>query len=270
MIAKITETYDSCFLLEEWVGNINNDELMILITKNLSNELIHFLTDKDSKLYWKVQPSIIHITDTGWQGTFLEPNLKESEQYSQAQKLIKLGYPKERLVLRVDPIIPTKDGIKHLYYTLNKYKFSGIKRCRISMMDLYPHVRNRLVGLQSNYELSDEVHKQIQNILDAYKYYNKIHFTARSAMFSYVDDIINKFKGFYKFEKCCEVMLNANSIGCVSQLDYDLNGVHNNQLSKGNQRVNCGCLQKQQLIPGGMSRGRCPHKCLYCYLKDHE
>ena len=52
----------------------------------------------------------------------------------------------------------------------------------------------------------------------------------------------------------------------VNNIDPNFTGSHGQSM----QRAGCHCLLKHQLIPGGYKRGRCPNKCLYCYLKDSE
>ena len=72
-------------------------------------------------------------------------------------KLIREGFPVERIVLRIDPIIPTPGGIKLASRVLDlgieEYR---ITQYRISVIDPFPHVRERFVqaGILHLYRLS--------------------------------------------------------------------------------------------------------------------
>jgi len=260
----ITETYDPCHCINDWIDRSSEFDMVIFITKVLSDDFIQLVTS-DPNWKYDVKPSIIHITCTGWGGTSLETNVHDLDTvYNQTKKLIKLGYPKDRLVLRVDPIIPTKEGLERFYNVLNKFYDLGINRVRISVLDMYYHVVDRLKSMYSdilkNYVLPD----------------GNIGFRAKTEWFAQIDILIDKIKELmpeYEFECCNEVkLLNCERVGCVSKKDLELNGLKYSKdlIPQKKQRQLCLCLAKSQLIPGGMTRGRCPNKCLYCYLKDFD
>jgi len=84
---------------EYWLQNCDG---VILITKHLSAQFI-----ERAKKY----NSIIHATITGWGGTSMEPGvpsfIDSMAQFGEAVRV--LG--RERVVLRIDPIVPTPDGM---------------------------------------------------------------------------------------------------------------------------------------------------------------
>ncbi len=98
-----TETSDPSFHLELfdilYDGNI-------IITKRLTDKLIDKLVENKDKC-------ILHLTITGMAGTKLEPLVPTKEiNFDKLTLLLSKGFPLEQIVLRIDPIIPTKKGIE--------------------------------------------------------------------------------------------------------------------------------------------------------------
>ncbi len=119
-----------------WMNKANDFDGMILITKNLSYGFIERVEKANA---------IIHATITGHGGTIYEPKvppLSISKQYFQ-QLVDKIG--QERVVLRIDPIIPTDSGIAKAIYVYQQLHENMAKktRVRISFMDNYDHVKKR-------------------------------------------------------------------------------------------------------------------------------
>ena len=139
----ITEGFDPCFDLsfEKRLCEAN-----IIITKNVSK--IHDILIRNK------EKCILHATITGYGGTRnIEPNVpSETESYTYINNLIDDGFPKNQIVLRVDPIFPNEKGIEIAKSVITKsIEMVGIKRLRFSYLDMYPHVRKRFenVGLKS-------------------------------------------------------------------------------------------------------------------------
>lgn len=252
----VTETYDPAYCIQDWYGRYDEFDLVIFITKSLSDRIIQIFTE-DEHWNYRVKSSIIHLTVTGHGGTAIEPNVvSHLKMRDYIKKLIKAGYPSERLVLRIDPIIPTSDGIQRFIQVLMDYKDLGISRVRVSVLDMYNHVRARLQGTE------------FEDILKSYTSHN---FRADLEWFNLINEVLeDEDVKHLKFESCAEALLSCDRVGCVSSLDLRLNHIDQSDLQLGNQRYGCLCLAKKQLIPYGMSRGRCPNKCLYCYLKDNS
>lgn len=207
----------------------------IIITKNLNDTLIrHCVLNKDR--------IILHITCTGFGGTFLEPNVPPAEwTLAQVKKLIEAGFPIEQCVLRVDPIFPTDVGFIALSGVLTIFSSIGIKRCRFSFIDQYPHVKLRLAA--ANFNLPWTTFNVPQSAIDR------------------TMSILGSFD--YDYEACAEVVTQAT--GCISKKDLDLLGHSTNIVTKCPQRKACNCLNiKKELLS---RRGQCPHGCLYCYWK---
>lgn len=87
-----------------WKDKVDDLDGAILITKNVNPEFSKLVVDNKNIF-------VVHATTTGYGGTVLEPNVqKPSKQLQEIKNLINLGFPKERIVIRVDPIIPTRKG----------------------------------------------------------------------------------------------------------------------------------------------------------------
>lgn len=210
-----------------WKGRMSSVDGAILITKRLSEEFISSA---------KGFNTIVHATITGHGGTVYEPNVPTpQESYEFFHRTIK-AIGRERVVLRIDPIIPTPDGVNKALKVYNDLKGFGT-RIRISFADNYPHVRNRFIkaGLKP---LPYNFHAPINER----------------------KEIARMFQGS---EICGEPGFDCT--GCVSAKDLSILGIKTNKEERGFQRRECTCLSnKTELL---RTRGQCTHKCIYCYWK---
>ena len=226
-----TETYDPSLCVKEWIDQVKNYDFVLYITKHITSEVAKLFTEEDSSLYYGKIPSIIHATCTGWGGDVLEYNVPNLEQTREDLfSLISRGYPKERIVLRVDPIIPTQRGIDKFLYAVEIAYDLGITRVRSSMMQMYQHVSDRMEA-ESN-------HPEIIEILNAYRnmYYNETDSSSKKYSFfptkeycnehkiyEKLESVVNMFKKLsddkMSFESCASpVLQNAGfvNVGCMS------------------------------------------------------
>ncbi len=124
-----------------WMKKHKDYDGIILITKNLSDDFIEKAFEVNS---------IVHATITGYGGSILEPNVHTWKwSANQFSKLVDtLG--KDRVILRIDPIIPNDSLAAFLVYN-ELIKFGT--RVRISFLDNYPHVKKRFkdAGLKPLY-----------------------------------------------------------------------------------------------------------------------
>lgn len=234
----------------EWINKVNNVDGIILITKNITDKFIEEILKVKDK-------TILHCSCTGYGKTIVEPTLPTyQEQIKQLHKLISYGFDINHIVLRIDPIIPTEKGLtlseKVLKYT--KEMIPELKRVRISIMDLYPHVLKRF---------------QEKNIANYLPYKNR---KLSDFDFKNIDKFLKKLREIYnvEIETCAEPKLkNVEQIGCVSKKDLtilNLNIEENYEL-KG-QRKTCLCIApKQELLNFKYNQTGYNHcyGCLYCY-----
>lgn len=228
-----------------WVQKVDKMDGIILITKNLTDKLIEEVNDKIDKF-------IFHITCTGFGGTVVEPNIPPfRNQLHQAQKLLDLGVDKNKIVIRIDPIIPTEKGLRTACSVFLYALHLGFRRFRISLIDMYPHVRERM--------------KEV-NIEPPYGN----NFSPSQEMYENVDSIVRQLKRIYpdiSIESCAEGKLKETTqCGCVSEKDIKLlNLKYDNIDNIGYQRKGCLCCSaKTELLS---QKKQCPYKCLYCYWK---
>ena len=237
----ITEAGEAAFRLDIFDNLYNGN---IIITKRLTAPLIDKLIENKEKI-------ILHLTCTGMGGTRIEPLVPKAEKTREMfGKLIEGGFPIEQVVLRVDPIIPTRKGIETAKNVIELFKDFGIKRVRISFMDMYGHVKDR---------------------------FNEEHIPLPYATF-HEDDAIRKAacNEFLKIsvdygftlEVCGEP--GIKSVPCLSTLDLKILGLDRKIKLEGkkDQRSSCSCpANKKELIVGEKPH-RCENKCLYCYWRD--
>lgn len=226
-----------------WVNKMNTVAMGIIITKNCNDKFIEQLLKFKDKV-------ILHATITGYGGTVVEPNVPNYKwSFAQLQKLIDRGFPKEQIVLRIDPIIPTFKGCLKAQDVLNENcKTVNIRRVRFSLIDMYSHVRERFekANLYNPYGGNNfyPSWKHKKDVVDSLRRYNNI------------------------FESCNEdIKIYTNTAkGCISQTDVDILGLDISLTGKSGQRKGCLCpSNKTELLE---RKCRCPHKCLYCYWRD--
>ena len=223
----------------EWLDNLQPAN--IIITKQLTinnTRLINGLLDNKDRI-------ILHCTCTGYGGTEMERNVPNpSEIHTGIEELIKMGFPTSQIVLRTDPIIPTKKGIEKAEYVWRLFSDTGITRCRFSIIDLYPHAKERII-----------------------KCFHKLPFNTFKAPQEMINNLlihIKYFEHIYQFESCAEN--TPYQLGCISQKDLDILGIDYQSEVGGFQRRGCLCIAgKTELL---RNRKRCPSQCLYCYWKD--
>lgn len=191
-----------------WVNKLKNRTVdgAILITKNVNNTFIKNVMDLYKNGFTQI---IVHCTCTGHGRTIIEPNVPDYKTtLSQLKKLIDNGFPKTQCVLRIDPIIPTPDGIKKMTDVIEEAYAIGLLpdlRIRISIMDEYKHVKERFkqVGIGPLY--GDK-------------------FYAPFSMINNLKATLDKYD--LQFECCAEPYVsNKNQfihIGCVSERDLQI------------------------------------------------
>ncbi len=179
---------------------------------------------------------IVHCTITGLGGTVFEPNVDDADTSLRAYRNISKVLGPERVVLRVDPIIPNIDHEVWHGKPLHKLYAAQIGKMRISFIDQYPHVKERFA--KAGIKLAwDSFHAPLA-------------------------DRIRIWHEMGEPEVCCEP--DMPSIPCVSQEDCRILGVEPADGHRG-QRPLCGCLaNKRELLK---VPPKCTYGCLYCYWK---
>lgn len=228
--------FGSCEVFK-WEEKLGKVDFAILITKCVTDDFIKAVMRHKDKV-------LIHATVTGYGGSPIEPNVFTKEKsLEQIKRLIDMGFPAKKIVLRVDPIMPSDKGTKKAVEVFKLFEGIGIARVRYSFMDIYPHVAERFkeAGIKLPYA----------------------SFKAPDVMISNARTEIHKFDSLYEFESCAEG--DFDRVGCISEKDYRLMDIPFVTESTSQQRKGCMCQNKQELLN---ECKRCSNKCLYCYWKD--
>lgn len=240
----ITERGDVAFH-EEWIDQLKAGKVQaaVLISKGLP-------TPKGKEAVAAMKDRIVlHATTTGYGGTMLEPGVKpyalrlaELAQFCAETKL-----PYSHIVVRVDPIIPTVKGVETAERVVRLAFALGFRRFRYSWLDVYGHVAQRFqkAGIPVPPKVQDADPSIVKGFVDTFcRFYEKIGAC---------------------FESCAET--NRHQAGCISRRDFELCGLDpNDAVGKSQQRAACMCCgNKTELLN---HKGRCPHRCLYCYWRD--
>jgi DNA repair photolyase len=226
----ITERGDAALNLE-WIEWVNEGKPAILITKDIG-KLVHTFDDA----FLEKANVIVHATITGL--NMFEPNVPPlARSLCGLEHMVKL-IGKDRVVLRIDPIIPTRTYIPQAIEVYRKAMHLGL-RTRISFLDAYSHVRERFKG---RYEFPwIGIHAPLNYRMKALEMLN-------------IPDV----------EICGEPDMKCT--GCISQKDLDVFGIPTQHTGFSKQRKECRCLAlKHELLT---SKHPCAHGCEYCYWKN--
>ena len=217
----VTERADPTVNLR-WLNWVEAKKPAILITK--MPRLLYPMISKDYNI-------IVHCTITGLGHTVLEPNIDTTEtSLDYYHKFCDL-LGKERVVLRIDPIIELTDFQRSI-----SKESEG--RTRISFLDLYNHATEKLSEVNANRPINQTTfHKPLK-------------------------ERISIWKELGRPETCSEPGLPSTP--CVSKIDCEILGVEPSETRKG-QRYSCGCLSNKTELCKGK---KCTYKCLYCYWKN--
>jgi DNA repair photolyase len=245
----ITEFSDPVFYKswEKWA--LEKREPTILITKNFT-ELI-----KQYPLLLVQKNILIHVTITGYGTSFIEPGVPNPQHIVD---MLRCNIYKERVVIRIDPIIPIEPFISQSKQIYDYCKNLRYKRFRISIMDLYPHVLKRM---EKDINSPDFIYR----LKHAYAYDPLIeHNHMMHAPLSLRKPVLDLFPDA---EICGEPGIKCS--GCLSRDDLKLMGIEPEfRYNKSSQREFCNCLGiKKELCKSGT----CKHNCIYCYmLRNYE
>jgi len=252
----VTEAGDAGLDLS-WEEKLDSVDGAVLITKRVTHDFINAVHRHPEKL-------IVHATCTGYGGTVIEPRVpRDGYQLGSAKALVNDNFPIDRIVIRVDPIIPTMKGMRRAVGVIKTAIILGFSRFRISVLDMYPHVRERFAaaGLPDPYngafQASEEQFKDVDLVVRAARlFWLGSHGT--------LDGL--------RIEACAEPMLNDDEdvgvtrCGCVSAYDLALLGLEPDDCGGGGyQRKDCMCYAgKVELLE---RKKQCLHGCLYCYWR---
>lgn len=244
-----------------WTRRLDEVDGVIVVTKNL----VHPRTREAILSASERVPIIVHATTTGMGSTAIEPHVPHPTlQLNAIADLVNDGFPVERVVLRVDPIIPTKECVRSAGNVIAGAIARDIlpgARLRVSVIDGYPHVseRFRRAGLQPYYEdgRRQPNDNELTRVADMLKRY-----------LPYTGGVAYACAEPRLAELCKDRGVNLVPQGCLSVQDLKLMGIDPSLAPtqvNGQNRHGCLCLTcKTELL---RKRKPCPHGCLFCYWK---
>lgn len=249
----ITE-YGDAGLDFRWEDKLPTVDGAILITKSLNpvfqQKVLSHMNEK---------PIIVHCTCTGWGKTVMEPNVPDYKtQLNYLKQFIDAGFPASNIVLRIDPIFPTDAGLRKVLAMLQYFHSLGLPeeqiRYRMSIVDEYPHVRER-------YEKAGFKPMYNGNFYPSWEQIDLVgqKLSTTPYLFSTCaeDKLAAKFPKTFKIQGCC-----SKEDLALMNIQYDDTLFENPQ-----KRSMCHCLScKQELLNN--PRLKCGHNCLYCFWKD--
>ena len=246
----ITERGDAHFS-DKWIEPVRLGLVggVVVISKELPTPAGQkFMRENPSKV-------IFHATTTGYGGTVLEPNVEKAfPRLDRLAAFCNDGFPMERVVIRIDPIIPTDKGVSRAFGVAYHAAELGFRRFRWSWIDLYGHVVQRFasVGIDA------------KSVIAQSRSCMALNHTSPEAEWRTCRRRIADMFPFSVFESCAE---KEECVGCISQKDFVLFGLDPTEAQgRAGQRDACMCCaNKTELLD---ERRRCPFRCLYCYWKD--
>ena len=221
----ITERGDAA-LDQSWRNKLHTVDGAILVTK------------APHKLGVVPNNCIVHCTITGLGNTAWEPNVAPPRITLDAYNYLVDVIGPERTVLRIDPITA------HHFDLAKAVIEKAISRVRISFLDCYNHVRERV---------RTRIPQEVRQLPD-------MHYTR--------DQRTNMLRSLSKIYSDIEICGEPGMIntGCVSKRDLVALGLPIPDLTHtSKQRYHCNCIAaKTELLN---NRKPCTHNCVYCYWK---
>ena len=256
----ITERGDAGWDLS-WSDILRNDDEYagaIIITKSANRP--DFITTLLNT--YPIKPIILHADCTGWGNTPMEPYVADPETVLRnVRHIINSGFPADHTVLRIDPIIPSPEGINRAKNVLLMAQdiIPDVQRIRISIYDDYHKAREEMI--RRGYKPIDSIRK----------WKNESERRPTNEHVKSIADMLLQTRPNTLFECCAEpelVAYNPHFIptGCCSFRDLDIMGIDTtsikNEINKQN-RFGCLCLHvKSEMLT---HKRRCPNNCAYCY-----
>jgi hypothetical protein len=250
----ITDLSDSVFHMGRVIQLMcDPSDYFILITKNpkLLAERLKEVANDD--VFGIIRDSIcnrtlIEATITGLGGSKWEPNvISPKEAFDAIPALLELV--KGKVALRYDPIISLPYVPCNSYPTwirayLKKAKELGVLGVTTSVMDLYPHAKERIINCFGS-KIQDHLYE--------------FHHPARTTI---LNSFLNEAQQLgVEVRICCEQGMDSGKGGC----DWPDKLVDISEFPKGCQRGCCGCIKYKQMLT---YYDKCEHGCLYCYRKE--
>lgn len=210
---------------------------LLLITKDLDGSSPLILHAKTLNI-----PTIIHATITGLGGTKLEPNVPTYMQSLDVLEQLNMIQNLDNVVLRIDPLIPQVTNFEVIKQIVEAASSFGITRCRTSVIDYYPFVRDKFEAHKIPYSKTFQPPFKYDLLMELREICIEFNMTLESCA---------------EHENIPELI----KVGCANQEEWRRLGLNlQNGLPK---RRDCFCnVTKYDLLS---HEPTCGYNCLYCY-----
>lgn len=230
----------------------------VIITRDITNQLFV------NELLKHKHNIILHIIVSGYGSTPLEPYTPHPRTIFRAiQLLLAAGFPKEQIVLRIDPVIPNEQGCRGLELVLDIFAKLRIKRCRIRMLKMNKNILGRVqwTYITSFCNFSNPYYNELEN---------KVYAGPSKAHMSRIYQILKKYESIYEFESCMRGFFKdfpgIPDLGCVSFKDFNVLGVKDADILKDFEKSDgCSCPVNAKELSN--NRTQCRLKCVHCVHK---
>lgn len=227
-------------------------EVNIIRTKRLTPEFNQFCIENKDRLY-------LHIVINGMGKTLLEPNIPSvRDMFVLIRSLIDNGFPNNKILIIVDPVLPNINGINAIKFLLRLFTEFSFLRLRRIKFKLLPFYKDKSAKYQlANKNISTRKYSMVNANMflqhHGYEFFNQY----------------NKLKQQY----VDIIEINDESepiIGVRELLTFGLNNSWKNEdgtISKLIEYENNNVQKPIVNIISGKNNSRCSNRCLLCPLK---
>lgn len=234
----VTEMTDPKFYYSRIVPILDKGEPVVIYTKGRVPERILGYDNL-----------AISITITGWGGTWLEPGVPvPTEMIRHLNEIIEKFKGTQRLRLRIDPVVPTFEGI-----------------ARASTVSMYvKEPINIVTSIIQIYKGQEEVARRLGIKMDLYTVKSgRALFPRKEVAERWLTALYKSNASLIGRVQFCGMPYNipgAIHTGCIDKSLLESIGVKDFKPAIGN-RPSCKCvIKKRQIV-----QGKCKHGCTYCY-----
>ena len=119
-----------------WTSKMDDVNFAVLRVRNLTDEFVRAVLPHKHKL-------LLCVVCSGYGDTVVEPNIMDIQQQAfQLKRLVSMGFPKERVCLCVEPIIPTVKGIKNFVKVVEEMH-AFVSCCSVDILKNTPLIQKR-------------------------------------------------------------------------------------------------------------------------------
>ena len=239
----ITEMCDPVFYLPQIYPIIKSGQPIILYSKGIV----------PIDIFEEHKNVGFNLTISGWGGSWLEPRVTEPEIMISYYNSLIAKIDINRIKLRIDPGIPTKEGLKKAIHILKS-------------IDKIPQI---IISIIQKYKW----HSELFNKLGIEDFFYTIEsgnalFPEKEIAESWIRRLLDarpEAEGYISFCGMPYEVQFSNHVGCVDETFLKAIGVEKFiKIKKGYQRPGCKCVIKKKQVLNGQ---QCLHGCMYCYAQ---